>query len=112
MPVERRPHISSTVKKAILQNHGWVCHLCGFEIAKSSSISEGRGLSFDHMVPYSHGGEGTIENLRPAHLGCNRRRGTLQLDQYRSGVIASNLTVRQFRRVVAKEVIVRHGQNY
>ena len=112
MATESRPHIPSWIKKEVLRNHGWVCHLCGMDIARASSIQEGRGLSFDHVVPYSHGGGDTVENLRPAHLVCNRRRGTHQLDRYRSGVIAPNLTISEFRRVIADEMVVRHGQNF
>ncbi len=53
---------------------GWICYLCGEPIEPDAPRA--RCLSFDHVVPLSRGGEHSMANLRPAHLGCNSRKGT------------------------------------
>ena len=54
-------------RQQVLEVYGNVCWLCGQPIA---------GLpSADHVIPRSKGGSDDIENLRPAHTGCNARRG-------------------------------------
>lgn len=53
----------------VLERDGMVCaHLCGKEI---ESLSD---LDFDHVVPLSRGGAHSMENIRPAHRSCNRRK--------------------------------------
>ena len=52
-----------------LQTFGDRCHLCGLKGATTA----------DHLIPRSKGGPDTIENLRPAHLGCNSSRGDRDL---------------------------------
>ena len=44
-----------------------ICHLCGQDGADTA----------DHIVPVSHGGRNTIDNVAPAHRRCNEARGTL-----------------------------------
>lgn len=51
-------------RRALLRNND-VCWLCGQSGADSA----------DHVVPVSLGGSDAMENLRPAHLECNKRRG-------------------------------------
>lgn len=52
----------------ILTEHGMVCHLCGGGI-------EPGDLHFDHVIPLARGGTHTYDNIRPAHAGCNLRKG-------------------------------------
>ncbi|QOH59936.1 hypothetical protein C6Y44_27815 (plasmid) [Rhodococcus rhodochrous] len=47
-----------------------VCHLCG------GDIDSWPDLHFDHVVPLARGGEHSNDNLRPAHAGCNLRKGS------------------------------------
>ena len=49
----------------VMDLHGDGCHLCG----KSGADS------LDHLVPYSWGGSNHPDNLRPAHLRCNSKKG-------------------------------------
>lgn len=44
--------------------HGFVCHICGWE------ISEGQ-MHFDHIVPLNRGGADVAENIALAHSTCN-----------------------------------------
>ncbi|WP_210416758.1 HNH endonuclease [Microcella sp.] len=36
----------------------------------------------DHVIPRSHGGYWELENLRPAHYGCNSSRGNREPPRY------------------------------
>lgn len=42
-----------------------ICWLCGESGADTA----------DHVIPRSRGGSNAVENLRPAHLGCNLAAG-------------------------------------
>lgn len=47
------------------------CALCG------GSFAPGQAITADHVVPLRRGGGNDLDNLRPAHVGCNsgwRRR--------------------------------------
>ena len=57
----------------VLSTYGTSCHLCGTDGADSP----------DHLVPRSKGGSNALANLRPAHLGCNRARGDMDLAEWR-----------------------------
>ncbi|MDK8674495.1 HNH endonuclease [Corynebacterium accolens] len=35
------------------------------------------------MVPVVHGGDNSLDNLRPAHLSCNSARGARSLEEWR-----------------------------
>lgn len=57
----------------VLATYGNVCHLCG-----------GRGATTaDHVIPRSHGGDNSLENMRPAHARCNSQRGNMSIEQWR-----------------------------
>lgn len=57
----------------VLATYGTGCHLCGQAGADSA----------DHVVPRSKGGPlWDLDNLRPAHLSCNKARGALDLDEW------------------------------
>jgi 5-methylcytosine-specific restriction endonuclease McrA len=61
------------IAKATLALYGTRCALCGEDGADSS----------DHRVPMALGGHPTdLANRQPAHLDCNRRRGSLTLEQW------------------------------
>ena len=55
------------LRTLVEQTYGRVCWLCGRTIVGQVSV--------DHVLPRSRGGSDDIENLRPAHLTCNVRRG-------------------------------------
>lgn len=48
----------------VLRVKGRRCHLCGLPGATTA----------DHLVPHAHGGPNTLDNLEPAHQGCNSVR--------------------------------------
>lgn len=52
------------------------CWLCGQPIDLTIPAPLPMSPSVDHVIPRAVGGGGlTMANLRPAHLGCNIRRG-------------------------------------
>lgn len=55
--------------RLVLQLKGRRCHLCGLPGATTA----------DHLIPHSHGGPNTLDNLEPAHQGCNSARGARPL---------------------------------
>lgn len=61
----------------VLATYGTRCHLCGLEGANSK----------DHLVPWSHTRDNRLSNLRPAHVGCNSRRGNRVLPGYGADIV-------------------------
>lgn len=55
--------------RLVLAVKGRICHLCGLPGATTA----------DHVIPWSHGGPNNLENLEPAHQGCNSVRQALPL---------------------------------
>lgn len=56
----------------VLAEYGDACHLCGRPGATTA----------DHLTPRSQWGDDSLANTRPAHGRCNRKRGTLPLEQW------------------------------
>lgn len=51
------------------------CHLCGGEIDYDAEDHLApNAFVIDHLVPLSRGGADTLDNLAPAHRGCNLSR--------------------------------------
>lgn len=62
---KRRPSMSPSRKRRVLERDSRVCHLCGL----------GGADTVDHVLPHSLGGDSSMENLKAAHEECNMRRG-------------------------------------
>lgn len=63
----------------VIDTYGTICYLCNTEIDMKANRRTGRagwefGLQIDHVVPLSHSGSDTIENVRPTHGLCNSRK--------------------------------------
>ena len=58
------------IAQAVASRYGTDCWLCGEPITGQ--------VSPDHVVPVSKGGSNDLDNLRPSHLNCNKRRGNRQ----------------------------------
>ena len=54
------------------------CYLCG------TAVDEGVDLAMDHVLPIKRGGLHCAENLRPACISCNSRKGSLTPEEYRA----------------------------
>jgi 5-methylcytosine-specific restriction endonuclease McrA len=55
--------------------HGYICNICGNHIDSSLRFPHSMSASIDHVIPISKGGTHTYDNIRPAHLSCNCRKG-------------------------------------
>lgn len=64
--VPRDIHRRRITRKAVLARDDWMCQYCG---------SEKPGLTVDHVIPRSRGGESVWENIVAACAACNRRKG-------------------------------------
>lgn len=58
----------------VLREYGSACHICGEEIDLNLPRTSRMGLTVDHVFPLSKGGSDELDNLRPAHWICNRRK--------------------------------------
>jgi 5-methylcytosine-specific restriction endonuclease McrA len=74
---EDGPTKRARVNATLLGRDGPLCWLCGdrmdFRLDESGTMP---GVSCDHVVPRSHGGPDSVDNLRLAHPSCNRARGS------------------------------------
>ena len=64
--VPRDVHRRKITRKAVLARDAWTCQYCG---------SERTGLTVDHVIPRSRGGESVWENIVASCAPCNRRKG-------------------------------------
>ena len=64
--VPRDIHRRRITRKAVLARDGWICQYCG---------SDKPGLTVDHVIPRSRGGESVWENIVASCAACNRRKG-------------------------------------
>ena len=67
-------------EQQVIDTYGICCHLCGDEIDLKASRKQGLGdweygLHIDHLIPISSSGADSLENVRPAHVICNLRKG-------------------------------------
>lgn len=64
--VPRDIHRRRITRKAVLARDGWMCQYCGTEKV---------GLTVDHVIPRSRGGQSVWENIVASCASCNRRKG-------------------------------------
>lgn len=63
---------SMAVRRSVYERDGYRCVECGVST----------GLSLDHIVPVSSGGDNSEENLKTLCLPCNLKKGALVGGQY------------------------------
>ncbi|KMQ75282.1 HNH endonuclease [Marinobacter subterrani] len=59
---------------AVLKRDGMVCGCCQKPIVYGPG-QHGKALCFDHKKPLAEGGDHTEDNIQPAHVACNVRKG-------------------------------------
>jgi 5-methylcytosine-specific restriction endonuclease McrA len=64
--VPRDVHRRKITRKAVLARDSWTCQYCG---------ASKPGLTVDHVIPRSRGGESVWENIVASCATCNRRKG-------------------------------------
>lgn len=70
---------AASLTRLTLETYGTTCHLCLKPVRLDAPPRHPMRPSADHVVPRSLGGTNAIGNLRPAHYGCNSRRGARPL---------------------------------
>ena len=53
---------------AIAERDNWICYICGQEVRRDE-------MSMDHVIPVALDGPRSVDNIRLAHLKCNKRKG-------------------------------------
>lgn len=64
--VPRNVHRRKITRRAVLARDSWTCQYCG---------TSKPGLTVDHIVPRSRGGESVWENIVASCAPCNHRKG-------------------------------------
>ncbi|MGW8988689.1 HNH endonuclease [Streptomyces zhihengii] len=65
---------NSAVRYLYGRRDGFICHLCGGDIAQQPTADDRFNLSIDHLTPQARGGSDHPSNLRSAHQSCNKGR--------------------------------------
>lgn len=63
------------MREAVLETYGDVCVYCRELIDLQAPPRSDRSLALAHVIAHADGGLFELENLRPAHLDCNRAAG-------------------------------------
>jgi 5-methylcytosine-specific restriction endonuclease McrA len=66
--IPRDVHRRKITRKAVLARDSWTCQYCGHQA---------HGLTVDHVIPRSRGGESVWENIVASCAPCNRKKGSL-----------------------------------
>jgi 5-methylcytosine-specific restriction endonuclease McrA len=66
--IPRDVHRRKITRKAVLARDAWTCQYCG---------SQAAGLTVDHVIPRSRGGESVWENIVASCAPCNRKKGSM-----------------------------------
>ncbi len=64
--IPRDVHRRKITRKAVLARDAYTCQYCGRET---------HGLTVDHVIPRSRGGESVWENIVASCAPCNRKKG-------------------------------------
>jgi 5-methylcytosine-specific restriction endonuclease McrA len=64
--IPRDVHRRKITRKAVLARDAWTCQYCG---------RQANGLTVDHVIPRSRGGQSVWENIVASCAPCNRRKG-------------------------------------
>jgi len=72
--VSRSRTVNEKIRLRVFKRDNYACVICG----KSPATHRGITLHLDHKIPYSKGGESSLENLRTLCNKCNLGKGNDQ----------------------------------
>lgn len=72
----------------VAKRDDWLCHLCRLPVDKAT-------WSIDHLVPLSHGGSHTYDNVALAHRLCNSIRADRPLKETQAAIAAVHARLEQ-----------------
>jgi HNH endonuclease len=67
-PMSSRRPLPTRLRELVIMRDGYVCGLCGGDV-------DPKDVHLDHRLPWSKGGQHTLDNLQVAHSRCNIRKG-------------------------------------
>ena len=81
--VKRQKHMNPNriSPDQMVREYGSDCHICNEPIDLTLPRTSKLGLTVDHLIPLSRGGTDTLDNLRPAHWTCNRRKSDKLMEE-------------------------------
>lgn len=59
----------------VYQRDGWICWICKGPVKRGARDGDQKGPSIDHVKPTIAGGTHTYDNVRCAHVRCNKSKG-------------------------------------
>lgn len=68
------PVVDHVDGRAIFERDGWTCGICEKRVDPALEAPDEEAACINHIVPLSHGGEHTTENLQCAHWICSSLR--------------------------------------
>lgn len=81
---EGRAAVSTATRRRVYARDAEQCHLCRWSVRLDESDDAHPWLAtVDHLVPHSHGGSDSEENLATAHRWCNTVRSDVPVDAAR-----------------------------
>ena len=83
---QRRARLAETpvqpyTEADVYELYGRDCYLCGRLLDFTITAREPDQPTLDHVVPIVRGGSDTLDNVRPAHRGCNSWKGRRLLSE-------------------------------
>ena len=80
-PTNRRKNIPRSIRYDTWYHHFGDCfnHKCYIDECRNQISVRPDGFHAGHNIPYSEGGEDTVDNLRPICAGCNCSMGTTNM---------------------------------
>lgn len=88
-PIDKKAHVTNKINPhttqrdinlrlrfLVMKRDNFKCYYCGASPANDPSVQ----LHVDHIIPWSKGGETTIENLRTSCSKCNLGKSDLSID--------------------------------
>lgn len=68
-------------KQDVFDFYNWECIICEENIDKGLEYPHKMSATLEHIVPLSLGGTHTWDNVAPAHLLCNQKKGNAMDDE-------------------------------
>lgn len=76
-----RSGISDALRREVYQEHGYVCYMCGKNLARrvgaGANASQDGLATLDHLWPRGYGGDSSFPNLLPACHDCNNAKASM-----------------------------------
>ena len=86
------------IRTSLIEEYGLICQICkalgksdAQALINTGTTWDDNSFSIDHIVPLADGGANTRDNMHPAHIACNERKGSRKVQ----GRVRTNRKPRQ-----------------